>query len=287
MRIGVIGGSGLYDLEGLVDRREVAVDTPYGLTSDAFLIGRWGDVELVFLSRHGRGHRYTPTGIPYRANLWAMRKLGVRWVLSVSAVGSLHEDVAPGQIVLVDQFIDRTVARPSTFFDTGLVGHVGFGDPVEPALHGLLQASSARLGIAHHAQGTYVCIEGPAFSTRAESNLYRSWGATVVGMTNLPEAKLAREAGIAYATIALVTDWDCWRQEVEAVSADHVAKVVAQNVATARRLIVDVVPDIAAYTGPVAAHQALTGAVMTADAARDPAMVARLAPILGISPDVG
>jgi 5'-methylthioadenosine phosphorylase len=282
MKIGVIGGSGLYELDGLVDRREITVETPFGPTSDALLTGRLGDVELVFLSRHGRGHRYTPTTVPYRANLWAMRKLGVRWALSVSAVGSLREDVAPGEIVLVDQFIDRTVARPSTFFDTGLVGHVGFGDPVAPELHGLLAKSASRLGIRHHGAGTYVCIEGPAFSTRAESNLYRSWGATVVGMTNLPEAKLAREAGIAYATIALVTDWDCWREEIEAVSADHVAKVVAQNVATARRLIVDVAPEIAAFTGRVAAHHSLEGAVMTADAARDPAVVHRLAPLLGI-----
>jgi 5'-methylthioadenosine phosphorylase len=266
MRIGVIGGSGLYEMDGLEDVREEKVETPFGSPSDAVIIGRLGDVELCFLPRHGRGHRFTPTEVPYRANLFALKKLGVDWVISVSAVGSLREEIVPGHVVIVDQFIDRTQHRKSTFFEGGIVAHVSFGDPVCPALRGYLlsAAQTAAHGVTEvHDGGTYVCMEGPAFSTRAESNLYRSWGASVVGMTNLPEAKLAREAEMSYATIALATDYDCWHAGHDAVSVDQVIAVLQRNVALARNIIRAAVPLIAAHAGPPPAHDALKHAIMT------------------------
>jgi 5'-methylthioadenosine phosphorylase len=275
VRIGVIGGSGLYALDGLRDIREEVVETPFGSPSDALVTGRLGDVELVFLPRHGRGHRFTPTEVPYRANIWALKSLGCSWVISVSAVGSLREEIVPGHVVLVDQFIDRTRQRASTFFGQGVVAPVSFGDPVCSRLHGALAAATAELGYAHHTGGTYVCMEGPAFSTRAESNLYRSWGASVIGMTNLPEAKLAREAEMSYATLAMATDYDCWHPDHDQVSVEAVIGVLMANVDRARRIIAAAAPRIAAL-GPSPYENALRNAIMTRPDLIDGAARARL-----------
>ena len=236
--LGIIGGSGLYELEGLTDVQEVRVETPFGAPSDAILRGRLGDTTLLFLPRHGRGHRIAPHRINYRANVFALKQLGAEQVLSVSAVGSLQEDVHPGDMVLIDQFVDRTRSRASTFFDDfGIVAHVGFGDPVDRALLEATASAARAVSARLHVGGTYVCMEGPQFSTRAESLLYRSWGAKVIGMTNLPEAKLAREAELPYATLAMATDYDCWHQEEEAVSVETVIRVLQQNVSKAREIV--------------------------------------------------
>ena len=269
-RIGVVGGSGLYELDGLEGIREQRIDTPFGAPSDALLLGEFDGVELAFLSRHGRGHRYAPHEVNYRANLWALKSLGVDWVISVSAVGSLREDIAPGDVVIVDQFIDRTRSRPSTFFEGGVVAHVGFGDPVCTALRGYLLDAARSAGATVHDGGTYVCIEGPTFSTRAESELYRSWGADVVGMTNLPEARLAREAGLSYATLAMVTDYDCWHEGHDEVSVESVLEVLRANVALARRAVRNAVGHVLAHPGPPPMADALAHAVLT-DPARIPA----------------
>jgi 5'-methylthioadenosine phosphorylase len=263
MRIGIIGGTGLYEMEGVEKLREVAVETPFGSPSDAFLAGELGGAEVFFVPRHGRGHRFTPSEVPYRANIFALKKLGVDWIISVSAVGSLKEAIAPGHVVLVDQFIDRTRQRASTFFEKGLVAHVAFGDPVCSALRGYLLEAAAEVGATHHDGGTYVCMEGPAFSTKAESNLYRSWGASVIGMTNVPEAKLAREAEISYATMAMCTDYDCWHSDHDDVTVDQVVAVLKANVALAQRIIRVAVPRIVAHGGPSPARGALSNAVLT------------------------
>jgi 5'-methylthioadenosine phosphorylase len=266
LRIGVIGGSGLYGMDGLVDLREVTPETPFGAPSAPCLIGRLegvDNVELVFLPRHGRGHSLNPSEVPYRANIFAMKVLGVSWIVSVSAVGSLREDVVPGHMVIIDQFIDRTKGRPATFFEDGIVAHVGFGDPVCTTLRQYLLAAAREAEATVHDGGTYVCMEGPAFSTRAESNLYRSWGATVIGMTNLPEAKLAREAEISYATIAMSTDYDCWHEGHDDVTVQQVVAVARANVEVSKRIIRAVVPRIAAHDGPAPMHAALAGAIMT------------------------
>ena len=209
MKIGIIGGSGLYALEGIENVQETRLDTPFGEPSSPFVMGRLSGRDVVFVSRHGDGHRLLPTEIPFRANMWGLKKLGVTHVFSVSAVGSLKEKIAPGHIVFPDQFIDRTFHRDSTFFGKGIVAHVQFGDPVCADMMEVLTASAKQAGARYHRGGTYVCMEGPAFSTRAESNLYRSWGGAVIGMTNLQEAKLAREAEMCFGTIALSTDYDC------------------------------------------------------------------------------
>ncbi len=237
MKIGIIGGSGLYDMEQLERVEEHRLNTPFGAPSDALVSGVLHGREVVFLPRHGRGHRLLPSEIPFRANVWAMKKLGVTHLLSVSAVGSLREDIEPGQLVFPDQFIDRTFLRPNTFFGNGVIAHIQFGDPVCPHLVAELAAASERLGIAFHRGGTYVCIEGPAFSTRAESFLYRSWGGSVIGMTNLQEAKLAREAEMCFATIALATDYDCWHETEAEVSVESVLEVMRQNIASSKRLL--------------------------------------------------
>jgi len=263
-RIGIIGGTGLYRMEGVEILDEVRVPTPFGDPSDAILAGRLGEAEVFFLPRHGRGHRYTPSEVPYRANIFALKKLGIDWIISVSAVGSLREEIAPGHVVLVDQFIDRTRLRPSTFFGHGLVAHVAFGDPICPVLRSALLESAREAGAVAHDGGTYVCMEGPAFSTRAESELYRSWGASVIGMTNLPEAKLAREAEISYATLAMATDYDCWRAGHDAVTVDQVVAVLNANVALAQRIIQGAVPRVLAHRGPPPARGALSTAVLTA-----------------------
>jgi 5'-methylthioadenosine phosphorylase len=235
--VGVIGGSGLYQMSGLTNLREVAVRTPFGKPSDKFLKGSWGDTDLVFLPRHGKGHRWLPTEVNFRANIFGMKKLGVERIVSVSAVGSLREEIAPGDVVVPDQFIDRTTQRPSTFFGKGIVAHVSLADPFCKDLSArLLEAATAEGGKVH-AGGTYVCMEGPQFSTRAESGLYRSWGAHVIGMTNLQEAKLAREAEICFGTLALVTDYDCWNQAAGDVEIDNVLKVLRQNSELAQKTI--------------------------------------------------
>lgn len=263
-RIGILGGSGLYDMPGLTGQREKAVETPFGTPSDAVLLGDLDGEELAFLPRHGRGHRLNPSEVNYRANIWALKSLGVEWIISVSAVGSLREKVVPGHVVLVDQFIDRTKGRAATFFEGGVVGHVSFADPVCGVLREILLASAAEAGATVHDGGTYVCMEGPAFSTRAESHLYRSWGGTVIGMTNLPEAKLAREAGISYATLAMATDYDCWHDAHDAVTVDQVIAVLRANVARAQRAIALAVPRIAAQDGPAPQSEAARNAIMTA-----------------------
>lgn len=235
--LGIIGGTGLYDMEALEDRESVRVDTPFGPPSDDILTGVLAGSRLAFLPRHGRGHRLLPSELNSRANIWAFKKLGVDSMVSVSAVGSLREDIAPGDLVLPDQFIDRTWGRESTFFGDGLVAHVAFGDPVCGQLSARVFAAAEAGSARVHRGGTYVCIQGPAFSTRAESRLFRSWGGDVVGMTNLPEARLAREAEFCFATLALVTDYDCWREEEAAVDAGSIMEVLAANAAVARDVV--------------------------------------------------
>jgi len=244
IEIGIIGGSGLYDMPGLVGRSEMAIQTPFGDPSDAFIIGSISGKRVAFLSRHGRGHRRMPSDLNYRANIYAMKILGVERILSVSAVGSLKEELAPLDIVLPDQFVDRTSGRRSTFFGDGLVAHIAFADPICPDLLEQVHRAAHRAGIPSKKGGVYVCMEGPAFSTRAESNLYRSWGMDIIGMTNLQEAKLAREAEICYVTIALVTDYDCWHDSHESVSADMIIGNLMKNCQAAQTIIMQTVADL-------------------------------------------
>ncbi len=261
--VGIIGGSGLYDIEGLNRVREVKVRTPFGDPSDAVLVGELDGVSVAFLSRHGRGHRRNPSEINYRANIYALKSLGVRRVVSVSAVGSMKEAIKPGDVVLPDQFIDLTKRRVSTFFEGGAVAHVAFGEPVCASLAASLLASAREVGATVHSGGTYVCIEGPQFSTKAESRLYRQWGVSIIGMTNLPEAKLAREAELCYATVALVTDYDCWHETEEAVTVEAILAVLHQNVALAKRLLKSTVKPVAAVD-ECACQRALQDAIVTA-----------------------
>lgn len=243
--IGVIGGSGLYEIEGLTDVREVALDTPFGEPSDAFITGKLEGAKMVFLPRHGRGHRLLPSEVNYRANIYGMKSLGVEQIISVSAVGSMKEDIVPGHIVVPDQFFDRTQGkRASTFFGQGIAGHVQFADPVCSPLSNILADAARTVGATVHEGGTYLCIEGPNFSTRAESNIYRGWGVDIIGMTNLPESRLAREAEICYGTIALATDYDCWHDSHDDVSVEAVIAIIQQNVATAREIIKTAVENI-------------------------------------------
>ena len=235
--IGVIGGSGLYRMDGLKNVRAVALKTPFGKPSDRYIKGKLGETEVVFLPRHGKGHRWLPTEVNFRANLFGMKKLGVDRIISVSAVGSLQPQIAPGHVVVPDQFIDRTSKRPSTFFGNGIVAHVSFADPLCKDLSAHLVNAAREEGAHVHAGGTYLCMEGPQFSTRAESNLYRQWGADVIGMTNLQEAKLAREAEICFGTLALATDYDCWNESAADVEIDHVLRILQQNVVLAQRTI--------------------------------------------------
>lgn len=245
MKIGVIGGSGLYEMEGMTGVRSEKVSTPFGDPSDEFITGELNGVEMVFLPRHGKGHRILPSQLPFKANIWAMKKLGVERIISVSAVGSLKEEIEPGHAVIVDQFIDRTRGtRESTFFGDGIVGHLTFADPTCEYLGGVLHDATKKIGWTSHKGGTYVCMEGPLFSTRAESHLYRSWGADVIGMTNLQEAKLAREAEICYSTIALATDYDCWHEED--VTVEQVLKTMASNIEKSKAAIKAAVPLIKA-----------------------------------------
>ncbi len=242
--VGVIGGSGLYQIEGLQHVRELDVSTPFGKPSDKFIQGLLGETELLFLPRHGRGHRWLPTEINFRANIFGMKKLGVERIISVSAVGSLQEKIAPGHVVIPNQFIDRTTQRPSTFFGKGVVAHVSLADPFCKELSTALANAANAAGATIHHSGTYLCMEGPQFSTRAESHLYRSWGADIIGMTNLQEAKLAREAEICFATLALATDYDCWNESAGDVEIDHVLAVLQQNVDLAKRTIREAIKSI-------------------------------------------
>ena len=235
--IGIIGGSGLYSMPGLTEIREEAVDTPFGEPSDKFILGTLEGHRVAFLARHGRGHRLLPSELNFRANIYAMKKLGVERIVSVSAVGSLKEEHKPTDFVMPDQFIDRTYLRTSTFFGNGIVGHVAFGDPVCATVASAAVKACADTGVVGKQGGTYICMEGPQFSTKAESNLYRSWGADVVGMTNLQEAKLAREAEICYATVAMVTDYDCWHPDHDSVTVDQIVAVLHQNAENAAKVV--------------------------------------------------
>jgi 5'-methylthioadenosine phosphorylase len=266
-RLGVLGGSGLYAMEGLKDLREITLETPYGAPSDSLRLGRLGEMEVVFLARHGRHHSHTPTEVPYRANLWALRSLGVRWILSVSAVGSLREELKPLDMMVPDQFIDRTHQRPLSFFGEGLVAHVTNADPFCPVLSSILADAGESLmpaGRSLHRGGTYLCMEGPAFSTRAESELYRSWGCSVIGMTNHTEARLAREAEMAYTTLAMVTDYDCWHQEHDSVTVEMVIDNLRSNAVLAQQIVASAAARIGAQRPASGAHHALRHALMTA-----------------------
>jgi 5'-methylthioadenosine phosphorylase len=244
--VGIIGGSGLYEMEGLEKIETVSLKTPFGDPSDSYVVGRLEGVKVAFLPRHGKGHRIAPSSLNYRANIYGMKKLGVEWIIGVSAVGSMKESIRPGDMVIPDQLIDRTVARPNTFFSDGIVGHVSFADPFCPVLGQILYEAGKEAGATVQKNGTYLCMEGPQFSTRAESTLYRSWGVDIIGMTNLPEAKLAREAEICYATMAFATDYDCWHQEAGDVSIGDVLRILAQSAKTAKTAIrraVQMLPD--------------------------------------------
>jgi 5'-methylthioadenosine phosphorylase len=237
VEIGIIGGSGLYAMPGLTGLREQAIETPFGAPSDAYMVGELDGRPVAFLARHGRGHRILPSELNFRANIYGMKMLGVEYILSVSAVGSLKEEHKPTDFVIPDQFIDRTFARIGTFFGDGIVGHVAFGDPVCKVVAQAFAQGCAEVGVVGKLGGTYVCMEGPQFSTRAESNLYRSWGADVIGMTNLQEAKLAREAEMSYATLAMVTDYDCWREGHDDVTVEQVVAVTHQNSENAGKVV--------------------------------------------------
>jgi 5'-methylthioadenosine phosphorylase len=282
-RIGIIGGSGVYDIEGLANTRWEKVESSFGEPSDELLFGELNGLELVFLPRHGRGHRIPPSEINFRANIDALKRVGVTDILSVSAVGSLREDLTPGTFVIVDQFVDRTFARTKSFFGTGLVAHVSVAKPVCSRLGDHIQAAAQAAGIKAVRGGTYLVMEGPQFSTLAESKLYRQWGCDVIGMTNMPEAKLAREAEICYATVAMVTDYDCWHPGHDAVTVDEIVKVLLANADNARTLVKQTVPAIGAdaCADDCACRRALQHAVMTAPAVRDPVLVEKLSAVAG------
>jgi 5'-methylthioadenosine phosphorylase len=265
-KIGIIGGSGLYKMDALKDVEEVRVDTPFGSPSDALILGTVDGTQVAFLARHGRNHTLLPSELPFRANIYAMKQLGVEYLISASAVGSLKEEAKPLDMVVPHQFIDRTKNRVSTFFGEGIVAHIAFGDPVCQNLAGVLADAIASLNLPDvclHRGGTYVCMEGPAFSTKAESHLYRSWGATVIGMTNLPEAKLAKEAEIAYATLALVTDYDCWHSDHDSVTVEMVIANLQRNAVNAQKVIQETVRRLSENPPSSDAHSALKYAILT------------------------
>jgi 5'-methylthioadenosine phosphorylase len=279
--IGIVGGTGLYDIDGMTNRAWRKVASPFGEPSDELLFGTIGGRDVVFLPRHGRGHRIPPHEINFLANIDALKRAGATSVLSVSAVGSLRADLPPGTFVIVDQFIDRTLRRPKTFFGTGLVAHVSMGHPTCLRLADDLAASAEALDLPFVKGGTYVVMEGPQFSTMAESELHRSWQADVIGMTNMPEAKLAREAELCYATVAMVTDFDCWHPDHDHVEVADVIKVMHANAGNARKLLVDVIPKIATGPCPRGCDHALENAMLTAPNARDPQLVAKLDAVAG------
>ncbi|RKQ63283.1 methylthioadenosine phosphorylase [Thermovibrio guaymasensis] len=263
MKIGVIGGSGLYNIEGLKEVKEIRLETPFGEPSDAYIYGKLGDKEVYFLPRHGRGHVYLPSEVPYRANIYGFKMLGVDCIISVSAVGSMREEIKPGDFVIVTQYFDRTKNRPSTFFGNGIVAHIPFDTPTCPYLNKVVHEACIAEGIPVHREGTYICIEGPQFSTKAESKIYRSWGVDVIGMTNIPEAKLAREAEIPYSAVALATDYDVWK-EGEEVNVEKVLQTMARNIENAKKMLKRVIETIKPEdieNSP--AKTALVGAIQT------------------------
>ncbi len=265
-KIGIIGGSGLYKMEALKDVKEVQISTPFGSPSDALIVGTLAETSVAFLARHGRNHTLLPSEVPYQANIYAMKQLGVEYIISASAVGSLKAEAKPLDMVVPDQFIDRTKNRVSTFFGEGIVAHIAFADPVCSQLAKVLTEAIASLNLTDvtlHRGGTYICMEGPAFSTKAESHLYRSWEATVIGMTNLPEAKLAREAEIAYATLALVTDYDCWYPDHDSVTVEMVIANLQRNATNAQKVIQETVKRLSENPPPSEAHSALKYAILT------------------------
>jgi len=281
--LGIIGGSGVYDIEGLSNKRWQHVDSPFGEVSDELLFGELGDQRMVFLPRHGRGHRIPPSEINYRANIDALKRAGVTDLISVSAVGSLREHLPPGTFVIVDQFIDRTFARDKSFFGTGLVAHVSMAHPVCRRLGDHLEVAARESGIESVRGGTYLVMEGPQFSSLAESELYRSWNCDVIGMTNMPEAKLAREAELCYATVAMVTDFDCWHPDHDHVTVDAIVKVLLDNADRARSLVKKVAPRLGsdALAAGCSCRSALQHALITAPEARDPVMMQRLQTVAG------
>ncbi len=281
LQIGIIGGSGLYEMEGLKILEERHVETPFGPPSDSYVIGEIDGVRVAFLSRHGRGHRLMPSEINFRANLFGFKLLGVEAILSASAVGSMKEQYHPTDIVFPHQFIDRTRHRPDTFFGDGIVAHVAFSDPICTDLSGLAAKAAAEVGASFHEGGTYLCMEGPQFSTRAESLLYRSWGVDVIGMTNLQEAKLAREAEICYATMALVTDYDCWHETEEAVSVETVVEYLQKNAATACAIIRASIPGMVNRARDCGCAEALRYAILTDRTKIGDEARTRLAPLIG------
>jgi 5'-methylthioadenosine phosphorylase len=278
--LGVIGGSGLYGMEDLKNVRQVAVRTPFGVPSDALVVGELEGRTVAFLPRHGRGHRIAPSQINFRANIYAMKKIGVDALLSISAVGSMKEGIRPGDVVVVDQFFDNTKLRQNTFFSDGVAGHVAFADPVCPVLSGIAVEAARKVVRRVHRRGTYLCIEGPAFSTRAESNIYRKWGVDVIGMTNMPEAKLAREAELCYAALALATDYDCWHDSEEDVSVEAILAILKRNVENSGKIVREVAKRLP-LSGGCGCGEALKYAVITERKAIPAAARKRLSLLLG------
>jgi 5'-methylthioadenosine phosphorylase len=279
--LGVIGGSGFYQMAGLEDAERIEIETPFGPPSDAYYRGRIGDTELVFLSRHGLGHRILPSELNYRANLYGMKHLGVEHLVSVSTAGSMKENIAPGDFAVVGQFVDRTYARKPTFFGDGIVAHVSLADPVCADLSNDLLVAARSAGVKVHENATYLCIEGPQFSTRAESKLFRSWGVDVISMTAMQEARLAREAELCYAVLTLVTDYDCWHESVGAVDIGEILRVMRLNVATAQKAIFNLAEGLPKRTRGCACGRALEGAIITDRQVMPPETIARLRPIIG------
>lgn len=278
--LGIIGGSGLYQIEGFRLRKRLAVTTPFGRPSGPLLIGTLAGVDVIFLARHGEGHLINPTEVNYRANIWALKKAGVKAIFSVSAVGSLRDEIKPGHMVVVDQFIDRTKHRPSTFFEKGIVAHVGFARPMSEYLRGLLIAACEEEGATVHKTGTYLCMEGPAFSTKAESELYRKLGSAVIGMTNLQECKLAREAELDYATLALSTDYDCWHPDHDSVTVEQIIAVMQNNIALAQKILKRAVIGFD-FNRKLEAQDVLKNAILSDRKKIKPAVIKRLQPIIG------
>jgi 5'-methylthioadenosine phosphorylase len=281
--IGVIGGSGLYELPGMTDVRWRRVRTPFGDPSDEYCVGRFGERQVVFLPRHGRGHRLTPSELNFRANIWGLKSLGAEWVVSVSAVGSMKESIRPLDLVVPDQFVDVTKRRVSSFFGDGIVAHVAMADPVCPHLASALEKAARETSATVHRGGTYVCIEGPQFSTKAESRIYRGWGVDVIGMTNMPEAKLAREAELCYATVSMVTDFDCWHPDHDAVTVQDIIKVLTANAEKAKGLVARLARDFPREHEPcpIGSDRALDTALITAPEARDRKLLKKLDAVAG------
>jgi len=280
VKLGIIGGSGLYGMAGLTRAKEIRITTPFGRPSDAYLVGTLGGKRVAFLARHGRGHRILPSELNFRANIYGFKKLGVERILSVSAVGSLKEELQPTEFVIPDQFFDRTRGRISTFFGNGVVAHVGFSDPICPTLAGALTEACRRAGVTVHKGGVYVCMEGPLFSTKAESHTYRKLAFDVIGMTNLQEAKLAREAEICYATVAMVTDYDCWHPEHDAVTGHQVMEYLARNIENVQKVIREVIPGVP-EARTCKCGSALAHAIITEPKKIPPATRKKLALLIG------